>query len=221
MPQSFKAFIFDLDGTLVDSEAIVDRVMKEWCHRNDISFSSLSGSNHSARTEDTVTAAASHLNAKNEAERIEAMERDALQDLQEIRGACNFLNQLSPAQWGVATSSSASTAKAKLSAAKMPISNVLISADTVNNGKPHPEAYIEASKELGVEPQQCLAFEDSTTGAESALTAGCSVLLIGTRCQTVNSKIIGRIDSFSELDLLTFEDSSMAIQIKRRTNQVM
>lgn len=126
MSQNYRAFIFDLDGTLVDSEVIVDRVMKEWCLHNDISFSDLNGSNHTSRTEDTVAAVAPHLDAKNEAERIEALEHDALQDLQEIRGACNFLNQLPLAQWGIATSSSLSTAKAKLNAVKMPISSVLI-----------------------------------------------------------------------------------------------
>ena len=48
--------------------------------------------------------------------------------------------------------------------------------DEVTEGKPHPEPYLLAAKKLGVDPSDCLAIEDSPTGARSALAAGCWVL---------------------------------------------
>lgn len=48
--------------------------------------------------------------------------------------------------------------------------------DEVTHGKPHPEPYLLAAEKLGVDPSDCLAIEDSPTGARSALAAGCWVL---------------------------------------------
>ena len=48
--------------------------------------------------------------------------------------------------------------------------------DEVDRGKPHPEPYLAAADILGVPPTACVAIEDSPTGARSALAAGCKVL---------------------------------------------
>ena len=52
----------------------------------------------------------------------------------------------------------------------------VVTGDTVNRGKPHPEPYLAAASQLDVLPSDCLAIEDSDTGATSAATAGCTVL---------------------------------------------
>ncbi len=54
----------------------------------------------------------------------------------------------------------------------------VITGDIVSVGKPHPEPYLTAAKALGVEPDKCVAIEDSNTGAKSAEAAGCRVLVI-------------------------------------------
>ncbi len=54
----------------------------------------------------------------------------------------------------------------------------VVTGDAVDQGKPHPEPYLEAARLLGVEPADCLAIEDSNTGAESAEVAGCAVLCV-------------------------------------------
>ena len=55
---------------------------------------------------------------------------------------------------------------------------VIVTGDMVDNGKPHPEAYLTAAAALGVEPAECIAIEDSPTGAMSAEAAGCRVLVV-------------------------------------------
>jgi HAD superfamily hydrolase (TIGR01509 family) len=55
---------------------------------------------------------------------------------------------------------------------------VVVTGDQVSNGKPHPEPYETAATALGVAPEDCIAIEDSNTGAESAEAAGCTVLVV-------------------------------------------
>ncbi|MDQ6687820.1 MAG: HAD family phosphatase [Actinomycetota bacterium] len=54
----------------------------------------------------------------------------------------------------------------------------VVTGDVVSQGKPHPGPYLEAARRLGVAPEQCVAIEDSNTGAESAEAAGCRVLVV-------------------------------------------
>jgi HAD superfamily hydrolase (TIGR01509 family) len=55
---------------------------------------------------------------------------------------------------------------------------VIVTGDQVEQGKPHPEPYLTAAAALGLQPGECVAIEDSNTGATSAETAGCPVLVV-------------------------------------------
>ncbi|MGH3361128.1 MAG: HAD family hydrolase, partial [Nocardioides sp.] len=55
---------------------------------------------------------------------------------------------------------------------------VVVTGDAVTHGKPHPEPYLKAARDLGVDPARCVAIEDSNTGARSAEAAGCEVLVV-------------------------------------------
>ena len=55
---------------------------------------------------------------------------------------------------------------------------VIVTGDQVSRGKPHPEAYLTAAGALGLAPEECVAIEDSNTGATSAEAAGCPVLVV-------------------------------------------
>ncbi len=48
----------------------------------------------------------------------------------------------------------------------------------MTRGKPHPEPYLTAARRLGVDAADCLAIEDSNTGARSAESAGCTVMVV-------------------------------------------
>lgn len=56
--------------------------------------------------------------------------------------------------------------------------NAVVTGDAVSQGKPHPEPYLKAARQLGLHPSECLAIEDSNTGARSAEAAGCTVLVV-------------------------------------------
>lgn len=56
--------------------------------------------------------------------------------------------------------------------------DAVVVGDEVQYGKPHPEPYLAAARNLGIDPADCIAIEDSPTGAASAQAAGCLVLVI-------------------------------------------
>ena len=56
--------------------------------------------------------------------------------------------------------------------------DAVVTGDVVSQGKPHPEPYLKAARDLGVDPADCLAIEDSNTGARSAEAAGCTVVVV-------------------------------------------
>jgi HAD superfamily hydrolase (TIGR01509 family) len=56
--------------------------------------------------------------------------------------------------------------------------DVLVSADDVQHSKPHPETYLQCAQRLGVQPAQCLVFEDAPKGVESAVNAGMDAWII-------------------------------------------
>jgi HAD superfamily hydrolase (TIGR01509 family) len=55
---------------------------------------------------------------------------------------------------------------------------IVVTGDSVSQGKPHPEPYAKAAALLGVDPRETLAVEDSNTGVRSAVAAGCTVLVV-------------------------------------------
>ncbi len=201
MPASFKAILFDLDGTLVDSSEVVRKVMEAWCLKHKISLQSVLEVCHGGRTEDTVSLVASHLCAKSEAAEIERLESITLDGLRPIQGADRFLASLPPDRWAIVTSSSMLTAKPKLETCGMSIPRVFITAESVNCGKPDPEPFLKAAEEMGCEPEECLVFEDADNGVNSALSAGCAVILVGDSCRIENGNIIFKTTDFRDLNL--------------------
>jgi sugar-phosphatase len=197
----FRALLFDLDGTLVDSSAVVRRIMEEWCLKHNIPLQSVLDIYLGARTEDTVAIVAPHLCAKSEAAHLDSLEGQTLDGLVSIEGAPVFLRALPADVWAVVTSSSVLTAEPKLRAAQLPVPNVLITAESVTKGKPDPEPYVKAAEALGMAPEECLVFEDIDNGVNSALTAGCRVIVVGEACQMEHEGILCRIASFADVRL--------------------
>ena len=199
---NFKAFLFDLDNTLVDSSQVVYLSMKKWCAENNIDLDMALETGKGGRTEDTVSILAPHLDASKEAKKIEAFEALLLEELQPINGAAKFLKRLPASQWAIVTSGSSAVAVLKLRASNLPEPDILITADCVSKGKPDPEPFEKAIERLGVAPEDCLVFEDADNGVNSALSSGCKVVIIGNNCSVCNANIIARVENFNKLQLV-------------------
>jgi sugar-phosphatase len=112
--------------------------------------------------------------------RITELEISDLHDVVVLPGAVEALASLSGAKNAIATSCTVPLAEARLAAAQLEPPSVLVTADDVVHGKPHPEPFLEAARRLGVEPRRCLVVEDAQKGLEAARAAGCFTLAVVT-----------------------------------------
>ncbi len=89
-----------------------------------------------------------------------------------------LLASLPPDRWTIVTSATTRLLEGRLGYAGLPIPAVLVPAEKVANGKPHPEPYLTGAKLLGFAPADCLVIEDSPAGVASGKAAGCRVLAL-------------------------------------------
>jgi len=77
----------------------------------------------------------------------------------------------------------------------------VVTGDAVLHGKPHPEPYLKAACALGVDPADCVAIEDSNTGARSAEAAGCTVLVVPNHVPVLPGDRRVFVESLSRVDV--------------------
>jgi HAD superfamily hydrolase (TIGR01509 family) len=82
----------------------------------------------------------------------------------------------------------------------------VVTGDQVSDGKPHPEAYLTAAARLGATPQRCVAIEDSPTGVASASAAGCVVIGIPHHVAVPADPRLRIVDSLTELSVDMLDD---------------
>jgi sugar-phosphatase len=80
----------------------------------------------------------------------------------------------------VVTSGTRALASKRMENVGLPLPERFVSADDVDNGKPHPEAYLRGAEVLGVRPEACVVVEDAPSGVSSARSAGMRVVAVAT-----------------------------------------
>ena len=181
------AVIFDMDGLLLDSEAVMrrcfDRIAAKqgWTLAPGV-FESMIGLNRAM----SLDVLARHVPAEIGAVDFDAAVHAAY-DAEIARGIPLKFGALSLVEHlvahevpcAVATSSAVQLAERKLSAAGLlKRLDAVASGEEVANGKPAPDVFLLAAERLRVPPSECVAFEDSPTGVRSALAAGMRVVQV-------------------------------------------
>jgi len=166
------AILFDLDGVLVDSTGSVTRQWRRWAEEQNLDPDEVVEIAHGVRTIEIVRRLAPHLDAKAETLRLEKREADDHQGVSVMPGAAELLKAIPPGRWCVVTSGTRYLATARLQLGNLPMPQVLVSADDVSKGKPHPEPYLMGAKLLGVNPTECLVIEDAPAGIRAAHAGG-------------------------------------------------
>lgn len=179
---TYQAVIFDLDGTLLDTEAITHAAGIE-------AFASLGvevdpAFLHSLIGKDDATGAAIIRAAYPDLDPLifdrawVAGARRRMADGIALKPFALDLLDLIKQPRAIATSSGRESAARKLSVSRLPAFAHVVTFDDVARPKPAPDPYLLAARLLGVDPAACIAFEDSDVGAASARAAGMTVVQV-------------------------------------------
>src|SRR4030088_1135325 len=170
------AILFDLDGVLVDSTGSVDRQWRAWAREQGIDEQKVIDVAHGVRTVEVIRRVAPHIDAATEVLRLEQREADDHDGVFVMPGAVELVRSIPEGRWGVVTSGTRLLASARLQWAGLPLPRVLVTAEDVTHGKPHPEPYLKGAQIIGAKPEECLVIEDAPAGIHSAHAGGMKVV---------------------------------------------
>ena len=182
--RAFGAFLFDMDGTVLNSIAAAERIWAAWAVRHGVDVETFLPTIHGVRAIDTITRLnLPGVDAEAQAAFITEAEIADVEGIVEIPGAAAFLNSLPKDRWAMVTSAPRDLALRRMAAAGIPAPAVMITAEDVQAGKPDPAGYLLAAKRLGLEARDCLIFEDAAVGIQAAEAAGAPLMIITTTHQ--------------------------------------
>jgi HAD superfamily hydrolase (TIGR01509 family) len=175
------AVLLDMDGTLVDSHAAVERAWRSWAAENDVDPDTVLAIAHGSPGGLTIRRLLPDLDDRAVARSVArqlAKEYEDLSDVVAAPGADALFVALQRLglPWAVVTSADLRLARARLGAAGIPDPPLLVTVDDVRAGKPDPEGYLLAADRLGVDPARCLVVEDAAPGVEAGRAAGAVVV---------------------------------------------
>ncbi|MHC8305554.1 HAD-IA family hydrolase [Pseudomonas sp. PB3P13] len=175
----YRAFLFDMDGTLLNSIAAAERIWNTWALRHGVDVESFLPTIHGARAIDTVTRLGlPGVDAEAEAAWVTEAEIDDVEGIVEIVSAVTFLQSLPPGGWAIVTSAPKPLALRRMAVAGIARPSVMITAEDVSVGKPDPAGYRLAAQRLGVKITDCLIFEDAPVGIRAAEASGADLVII-------------------------------------------
>ena len=178
------AFLFDLDGVIIDTESQYDVFWKatgEKYNRGIPGFEKL------VKGITLPNILAQFFSDLSEDERIQIAKDNHLfdlqMDIQPIPGAMEFLQKAKEKAIPMGLVTSSNDEKLDYVFSQLPIKNyfdTIVSADRITRGKPDPMCYLLAAQDLNVSPEACFVFEDSFNGIKSGNAAGMKVVGLST-----------------------------------------
>ncbi len=205
MKQEF-AVLFDLDGVIIDTEPQYDLFWIKAGKEYDLG----EGIEHRVKgvtLPNIVSQFLSHL-PQEQIDKIvqESGEFEITMKMPPISGVLDFLKELKENNIKLGLVTSSDDKKLEIAFQNVPIKHyfdTIVSADRITQGKPHPMCYLLAAKDLGVDPENCIVFEDSFHGIQSGNDAGMKVIGLSTTNseESIKDKVWKVISDFNNFTL--------------------
>ncbi|RUM18753.1 HAD family hydrolase [Rhizobium phaseoli] len=216
MPRGFEkpyaAFLFDMDGTILNSIHAAERAWSEWARRHGLDVEEFLPKMHGSRGIDTITRLnLPGIDPEYEAKLVTEAEIADVRDVVPIPGAAAFLNSLPPDRWAIVTSSPLRLAHRRLEAAGLPRPRFMVTAEDVTVGKPNPQCYILGAERLGVSSEDCLVFEDVAAGIAAGEAAGADVMVVTATHHHKMETLHPTLPSYDQISVRISDDHKMLV----------
>jgi mannitol-1-/sugar-/sorbitol-6-phosphatase len=209
--KTYAGFLFDMDGTLMNSTAAAERVWGRWAEAHGLDARTFLPTMHGVRAVDTIRRLGLDVDPQAEADEITRAEIDDVEGIVALPGALEFLAGLPRDKWAIVTSSPLELAKRRLAAAGIPVPDVLVTAEDVEVGKPNPDCYLIGAARLGVPASRCLVFEDAVPGILAGDAAGADVLVITATHQHAIETAHPTVRDYERVRAETGEDGALSV----------
>ena len=175
------AVIFDLDGTLVDSSAVVERQWSIWAREHGIEPRQVMEVVHGRPSIQTMRMFRPET-TREESRAFDAVEAADLEGLKPVAGAREAIDRCARLQipWAIVTSGTLPMATNRLDICGFPKPEVFVTVEQTERGKPAPDPFLRAAMLLKVAPAKCTVFEDSPPGIHAAKAANMWVIALRT-----------------------------------------
>ena len=203
------AFIFDMDGVLVDSNPTHKIALQQFCekHGYKLTEQELREKIYGRTNRDWLSNLFQNLSEetiKQYAEEKEALFRELYHDIKPLNGLIDFLRKMDGYKIPRAIATSAPRANVDFTLSRTgigPSFTTILDDSFVTRGKPDPEIYLKSVQALKMRASDCVVFEDSLSGVKAGKAAGCKVVgLTTTHSREELSEADLSIDNFVNLD---------------------
>jgi len=177
-----RAALLDMDGTLVDSTAVVERLWLAWAEPHGIDPETVLRTVHGRQGHQSMAIMLperDHAINLRENDVMLATEAGDVDGVIEVPGARVLLDALQPFPHAIVTSANVALMTARMRAAGLTVPAHSVTAEDVSASKPDPEGFLRGAEMLGIDPADCLVFEDSGAGIQAGLAAGMRVIGVG------------------------------------------
>jgi sugar-phosphatase len=179
-----RAVLIDMDGTIVNSDAVVERCWRRWAEEQGLNPEYVLGNVHGRQGHATMALflpdrPAEQNHADNR--RMLAQETSDTDGVVPVPGAPALMAALAGLPHALVTSADEALAQARMGAAGLPMPEIRVTAERVGASKPDPEGFLKGAAELGFEPEDCVVLEDSEVGIAAGRAAGMRVVGVGPR----------------------------------------
>ncbi|MFE1290567.1 HAD family hydrolase [Streptomyces sp. NPDC058751] len=190
-----RALLLDMDGTLVNSDVVVERCWRGWADRHGLDGDEVMKVVHGRQGYASMAVLLpDRPMEQNYADnaRMLAEETADMEGVVAVPGAPEFLASLAGVPHALVTSADVALSSGRMAAAGLGLPEVRVTAESVGASKPDPEGFLKGAAELGIAPEDCVVFEDSQAGIAAGRSAGMRVVGVGPRAGSYGPDVLVR-----------------------------